>query len=161
MSSIKLILKKDKIDKSGEAPLYLRLIKDRKTKFISLSLKLNPNEWDEDKQKVKKNHSNSGRLNAYISQKVADAKGDVADLERKNKSTSARKLKEAIKGTDIESINKCSEELNQTLSKLSEKVYQQTQENPPKDSPEAHNSNNPTDENIQDADFEVVENEAK
>jgi|TARA_B110000908_G_C10268035_1_gene466815 integrase/recombinase XerD len=112
MSSIKLILKKDKIDKSGEAPLYLRLIKDRKTKFISLSLKLNPNEWDEDKQKVKKNHSNSGRLNAYISQKVADAKGDVADLERKNKSTSARKLKEAIKGKPLTnffeySYNRC------------------------------------------------------
>ena len=79
MSSIKLILRKNKVDKSGEAPLYLRVIKDRKTKFISLSLKLDPNQWDEDKQKVKKNHSNSTRLNAYISQKVADAKGEVAD----------------------------------------------------------------------------------
>ena len=101
MASVKLILRENKIDKSGEAPLYLRLIKDRKTKFISLSLKLNPNEWDEDKQKVKKNHSNSGRLNAYISQKVADAKGEIADLERRNKSTSARKLKEAIKGKPL------------------------------------------------------------
>jgi integrase/recombinase XerD len=112
MSSIKLILKKNKIDKSGEAPLYLRLIKDRKTKFISLSLKLNPNEWDEDKQKVKKNHSNSARLNAFISQMVADARGDVADLERKNKSASARKLKEAIKGKPLTnffeySYNRC------------------------------------------------------
>jgi integrase/recombinase XerD len=112
MSSIKLILKKNKIDKSGEAPLYLRLIKDRKTKFISLSLKLNPNEWDEDKQKVKKNHSNSARLNAFISQMVADARGDVADLERKNKSASARKLKEAITGKPLTnffeySYNRC------------------------------------------------------
>ena len=101
MASVKLILRENKIDKSGEAPLYLRLIKDRKTKFISLSLKLNPNEWDEDKQKVKKNHSNSVRLNAYISQKVADAKGEIADLERRNESTSARKLKEAIKGKPL------------------------------------------------------------
>ncbi len=112
MASVKLILRENKIDKSGEAPLYLRLIKDRKTKFISLSLKLNPNEWDEDKQKVKKNHSNSGRLNAYISQKVADAKGEIADLERRNKSTSARKLKEAIKGKPLTnffeySYNRC------------------------------------------------------
>ncbi|TXD56916.1 site-specific integrase [Polaribacter sp. IC066] len=101
MSSIKLILRKNKIDKAGEAPLYLRIIKDRKTKFISLSLKLNPNEWDEDRQKVKKNHSNSTRLNAYISQKVADAKGEIADLERRNQSISARKLKEAIKGKPL------------------------------------------------------------
>tara|TARA_R110001583_G_scaffold174166_1_gene328604 strand:- start:94 stop:1311 length:1218 start_codon:yes stop_codon:yes gene_type:complete len=101
MSSIKIILRKNKLDKSGEAPLYLRVIKDRKTKFISLSLKLDPNQWDEDKQKVKKNHSNSARLNAYISKKVADAKGEVADLERRNLSTSARKLKEAIKGKPL------------------------------------------------------------
>jgi integrase/recombinase XerD len=101
MASIKLILKKSKVDKSGKAPLYLRVIKDRKTKFISLSLKLEPNEWDEDKQKVKKNHSNSTRLNSYISQKVADAQGQIADLETKNQSTSARKLKEAIKGKPL------------------------------------------------------------
>ena len=63
MSSIKLILRNNKVDKAGEAPLYLRVIKDRKTKFISLSLKLKPNEWDEDKQKVKKNHGNSTRVN--------------------------------------------------------------------------------------------------
>lgn len=54
MSSIKIILRKSKLDKSGEAPLYLRVIKDRKTKFISLSLKLKIIEWDEDKQKVKR-----------------------------------------------------------------------------------------------------------
>jgi len=112
MSSIKIILRKNKLDKSGEAPLYLRVIKDRKTKFISLSLKLDPNQWDEDKQKVKKNHSNSARLNAYISKKVADAKGEVADLERRNLSTSARKLKEAIKGKPLTnfleySYNRC------------------------------------------------------
>ena len=101
MASIKLILKKSKVDKSGKAPLYLRVIKDRKTKFISLSLKLEPNEWDEDKQKVKKNHSNSTRLNSYITQKVADAQGQIADLETKNQSTSARKLKEAIKGKPL------------------------------------------------------------
>ncbi|WBX70378.1 site-specific integrase [Tenacibaculum retecalamus] len=101
MASIKLILKKSKVDKSGKAPLYLRVIKDRKTKFISLSLKLEPNEWDEDKQKVRKNHSNSTRLNSYISQKVADAQGQIADLETKNQSTSARKLKEAIKGKPL------------------------------------------------------------
>ncbi len=101
MASIKLILKKDKIDKSGKAPLYLRVIKDRKTKFISLSLKLEPNEWDEGKQKVKKNHSNSTRLNKYITQKVADAQGQIADAETKNQSASARKLKEAIKGKPL------------------------------------------------------------
>ncbi len=98
MASIKLILRNNKLDKSGDAPLYIRVIKDRKTKFISLGVKLNPKVWDEDKQIVKKKHTNSTRLNAFLSQKVADAQGEVADLERKNISTSVKRLKEAIKG---------------------------------------------------------------
>ena len=84
MASIKLILRHNKLDKSGDAPLYIRVIKDRKTKFISLGVKLNPKVWDEDKQIVKKKHTNSTRLNAFLSQKVADAQGEVADLERNN-----------------------------------------------------------------------------
>ncbi|MFN6329722.1 MAG: Arm DNA-binding domain-containing protein, partial [Chitinophagales bacterium] len=89
MASIKLILRNDKVGKTGEAPLYLRLIKDRKTKFISLGVRLQPNEWDEDKQRVKKNHSNSARINALLAQKVAEAEGQVADLERKKSQPSA------------------------------------------------------------------------
>lgn len=127
MSSIKLILRNNKLDKAGEAPLYLRVIKDRKTKFISLSLKLKPIEWDEGKQKVKKNHSNSTRLNAFISQKVADAKGEIADLERRNQSTTARKLKEAIKGKPLTNFfdysDKLCEKKKDTLAYSTYKNY--------------------------------------
>jgi site-specific recombinase XerD len=101
MASIKLILRINKIDQSGHSPLYIRLIKDRKTKFVAVGVKLKENEWDDEKQRVKKNHPNSARMNASISQKVADAEAQVADLERKVKSVSANKLKEAIKGKEI------------------------------------------------------------
>lgn len=101
MASIKLILRTNKIDQSGHSPLYIRLIKDRKTKFVAVGVKLKESEWDDEKQRVKKNHPNSARMNASISQKVADAEAQVADLERKIKSVSANKLKEAIKGKDI------------------------------------------------------------
>ena len=100
MASVKLILRQHQVDKAGHSPLYLRVIKDRKTKFITTSVKLLSTEWDEAKQKIKKNHPNSARLNAFLSQQVADAEGQVADLVRKKKSVSAKKLKEAIKGKD-------------------------------------------------------------
>ncbi len=101
MASVKLILREYQTDKAGHSPLYLRLIKDRKTKFITTGVKLMPSEWDDQKQKIKKNHSNSTRLNAFLSQKIADAEGQVADLERKKKTVSAKNLKEAIKGKEI------------------------------------------------------------
>ena len=97
MASIKLILRTHQVDQTGHSPLYIRIIKDRKTKFITAGVKLKENEWDEAKQKVKKNHSNSARMNAALSQKIADAEGQVADMERKIKTVSVKKLKEAIK----------------------------------------------------------------
>ena len=80
--------------------LYIRVIKDRKAKFLTTGQKLKPSEWDEAKQKVKKSHPNSARLNAYLSQIIADAEGQVADVSRKNVSVSAKKLKESIKGKE-------------------------------------------------------------
>ena len=101
MASIKLILRTQQQDQTGHSPLYIRVIKDRKAKFISVGVKLKESEWDETKQRVKKNHPNSTRMNASIAQKIADAEGEVADLERKVKTVSANKLKEAIKGKEV------------------------------------------------------------
>lgn len=101
MASIKLILRTHQQDQTGHCPLYIRVIKDRKAKFISVGVKLKESEWDETKQRVKKNHPNSTRMNASIAQKIADAEGQVADLERKVKTVSAKKLKEAIKGKEV------------------------------------------------------------
>ncbi|WP_394759633.1 tyrosine-type recombinase/integrase [Flavobacterium sp.] len=101
MASIKLVLRTHQADQTGHSPLYIRIIKDRKTKFITAGVKLKESEWDEIKQKVKKNHSNSARMNASLSQKIADAEGQVADLERKVKSISINKIKEAIKGKEV------------------------------------------------------------
>jgi integrase/recombinase XerD len=101
MASIKLILRTYQQDQAGHSPLYIRVIKDRKTKFISVGVKLKESEWDDAKQKVKKNHPNSARMNASLSQKVADAEAQVADLERKTKSISIGKIKEAIKGKEV------------------------------------------------------------
>lgn len=101
MASIKLILRTHQEDQTGHSPLYIRVIKDRKAKFISVGLKLKENEWDDVKQRVKKNHSNSARMNASIAQKIADAEAQVADLERKVKTVSVKKLKDAIKGKEV------------------------------------------------------------
>ena len=54
MASVKLILRTHQVDQTGHSPLYIRIIKDRKTKFITAGVKLKENEWDEVKQKLKR-----------------------------------------------------------------------------------------------------------
>ena len=101
MASIKLVLRTNQKDHTGKSPLYIRIIKDRKTKFITAGLKLKESDWDELKQRVKKSYPNSARMNAALAQKVADAEGQIADMERKVKTVSIKRIKEAIKGKEI------------------------------------------------------------
>jgi site-specific recombinase XerD len=80
MSSINVLLKKNKQTSTGQFPLYLRIIKDRKTKFISLGIKLEESQWDQKTQKAKKNHPNSNRVNAFIAKKIAEAEAETLDM---------------------------------------------------------------------------------
>jgi site-specific recombinase XerD len=129
MASIKLVLRINQEDKTGHSPLYIRVIKDRKAKFVATGVKLKQTEWDDEKQKIKKNHPNSARMNAFLAQKIADAEGTVADHERKRKSISARKLKEVIKGKDMANFfeyayNRC-ERIKGTVSVATYRNYKQ------------------------------------
>lgn len=98
MASVKLIFKENKIDINGEIPLYIRIIKDRKTKFVSIGVKLKPEYWNEEDQVVKKKHPNSSRMNAYIAQKVADAKEVALNMETKKGYVTSKRIKENILG---------------------------------------------------------------
>ncbi len=100
MASVKVVLRTSKLNGKGECPLYLRVIKNRKTTFVSIGLYLKESDWDAVGCKVKKSHRNSGRLNAFIAQKVADAEAVVVDEQAKVKTISARKLKDKIVGVE-------------------------------------------------------------
>ena len=124
MATVKLILRTQQIDKNAECPLYIRVIKDRKSRFISTGYKFKENQWDEEKQRVRKSFPNSARVNALLSQSVADAEGHVADLERKSKTVSGRRLKEAIKGkASVNYFNYAYNRLEQMKNGVSYRTY--------------------------------------
>lgn len=100
MASLKFILKTQKLDKTGKCPLYIRLIQNRNTKLISTGIKLEAAQWDEDRQRVKKNYPNSSRMNAVLASKLAEASIQVLDEERKSKNITATKLKESLIGAN-------------------------------------------------------------
>ena len=106
MSSIKILQKIDKLDSNGEAPLYLRIIKDRKAKFISLKIKLKPSEWNDSQCKVKKSNANSQRINNYLAQKVAEAQGVALEMESNSKYVNPKTIKQTIMGYSSHSFIK-------------------------------------------------------
>ncbi len=98
MATVTLLLKANKVDEKGEMPLYLRIIKNRKAKFISIGVKVHPDLWDTTNHRVKKKFPNSAQVNAFITKKVADATGTAVELETSKKYVSSKKIKEAILG---------------------------------------------------------------
>lgn len=137
MTTVTLILKENKANEKGEMPLYIRIIKRRKTKFISLGIKVHPDLWNHEKLRVKSQYPHSGRVNAFIAKKVAEAESTALDIESRETFVTSKKIKEAILGRPSVSIIKYVEQylsdlkangkmgtydkVNATLQKL--KVY--------------------------------------
>ncbi len=65
MASIKIILR-NKITNEGQFPVVLRIIKDRKTKVISLGMECLKKDWDEANSQFKKSHSNYIQRNRVL-----------------------------------------------------------------------------------------------
>jgi site-specific recombinase XerD len=99
MATVKVVLRENKLNpKTGVAPLYLRIIKDRKAKFISLGVKVKPKYWNEESMTVKKGYPNYSQMNDFISKKRAEAENTALNIETKNKSVTTKRIKEEIMG---------------------------------------------------------------
>jgi integrase/recombinase XerD len=98
MASIKVILRTDKKNSRGESPLFIRIIKNRKASNMAIGVYLQEKDWDDTSGKVKKSNRNSGRLNAIIARKIADAQAEIVVQEAISKHVSSKKLKESIMG---------------------------------------------------------------
>lgn len=101
MATIKVLLKENKADINGEMPLYLRIIKDRKAKFISLGFKIKEKDWNPVNSTVKKSHPNSARLNNFIAHKIAEAQGITLEMEAQSNYVEPKSIKDKITGKDV------------------------------------------------------------
>lgn len=98
MATVKLVLRQDKSKDNGETPVYLRVTKNRKAKYISLQLNVLPELWDSDTCRVKKGYPNSVRVNRFLAQKEADARGVSVDMEAQDSNVTANELKNVVSG---------------------------------------------------------------
>ena len=65
MATIK-ITQRTKILSNGEYPIFLRITKDRKSKYISLKLSCNISQWNEIKSEFRKSYVNYKQMNTAL-----------------------------------------------------------------------------------------------
>lgn len=96
MASVKIILR-TKPNQDGSHTLALQIIKDRKKSISHLDYRIKREDWDAVKQRVKKSHPNSARLNNFLIKKLAEANDKILEVETGKEHVSAQALKSSIK----------------------------------------------------------------
>lgn len=81
MPTISVVLYTSKTLANGEHPIMLRVCYNGKRKYKSMGISCKPQEWSDDKQRVKGKRANS--LNSIITKELADAQNYVLSLEGK------------------------------------------------------------------------------
>lgn len=95
MATISIIQRVSHITKSGEAPIYIQIIKDRKSNLIKTGLKIKPEDWDAKKQRVKPKNQNSTRFNLIL---------DEERLKANSLLLAAKSEKRELSGIDVKNI---------------------------------------------------------
>jgi len=87
--TIDVICYKSKALANNESPLMLRITKDRKRKYSSIGISVNPVYWDFQKNKPKRHCPNKSQIERVIAAKISESKEQVLDLKAKSKEFTA------------------------------------------------------------------------
>lgn len=98
MASVTTVFRSDKLNKKKEAPIHFRIIKDRKISYISSSIIIPEEHWDEKNKRIKAKHPNSARANSLLSNKFSELQDQVLEFETTNKGLTSRSLRNKIYG---------------------------------------------------------------
>lgn len=98
MATVAIVFRKDKVNKKGQSPIHFRIIKNRKSVYITSGISVSKDHWDEKNLKVKPGHKNSARLNSFLSNKHTEIYNSVLQNEIESKSLTSSILKQKLFG---------------------------------------------------------------
>jgi integrase len=96
-TSIKVILYTSKTLSNGEHPIMIRIIKDRKAKYIKIGFSCSEKLWDKKKNLPNKNHPSYQELITLISKKRLDADKILLSLENEANNYSSETIQKKLK----------------------------------------------------------------
>lgn len=100
-TTIDVICYKSKVLKNNEHLLMLRVTKDRKRRYLSLGISINPEYWDFTKSKLKGNCPNKEQISTLISEKTKEYREQIIDYKATNKEFTAKSLIEKVHNSVI------------------------------------------------------------
>ncbi len=95
-TTIEVVCYKSKVLANNESPLMLRITKDRKRKYSSIGLSLNPVYWDFEKNKPRRNCPDKARIEHIISEQIKKYRDQVLDLQVEDKEFTSTSLYDRV-----------------------------------------------------------------
>ncbi len=94
--TINAVLRKNKTNAQGTAPIYLRFSDVHSTRYVSLGVRVRPSQWNERQGKVRKSHPNEDELNALVTTRLAEAQAEVLTAKLTGDEATPAALKSAL-----------------------------------------------------------------
>ena len=121
MTSVSIVFRKNKLNKKGEAPVHIRITKDRKAKYISTGIMVHENNWDDANKKIKARAKSTesaetiARTNAKMWKQFNDIQNEVLKVDIPSRSISVKSIKETVLGKRPELFFPFANNFNQKL----------------------------------------------
>ncbi len=104
MASVHVLLRSHKTNKDGEHPIYLRVIKDRQTRFIAIGANCTPELWDAKANLPKKKHPLFHEIVIAIETKKIEANKLLLDFSNEKKEISVEEVKSILKSSSTKKL---------------------------------------------------------
>ncbi len=95
-TTIDVICYKSKVLKNNENPLMLRVTKDRKRRYLSLGISVNPQFWDFEKNKPKRNCPNRDAILNLVREKTKTYTEQIIEFKATSRDFTAKTLIEKV-----------------------------------------------------------------
>lgn len=95
-ATVKVICYKSKVLSINECPLMIRVTKDRKRKYVSLGISLNPENWDFSQNIPKQDCPNKEYLEILIADKIKEYNSKIIELKANNQEFTSSTLIEKV-----------------------------------------------------------------
>lgn len=123
--TVKVVCYKSKILSNNESPLMLRVTKDRKPKYVSLGISVNPVHWDFSKNQPKTECPNREYIEILIADKIKEYSAKIIELKATNQEFTSTSLVEkiSVKHTNRKTAAGVFQEYMTSLIKSGRKSY--------------------------------------
>lgn len=123
--TVKVVCYKSKVLSNNESPLMLRVTKDRKPKYVSLGISVNPAQWDFSKNQPKAECPNREYIEMLIADKIKEYSSKIIELKATNQEFTSTSLVEKVnaKCTKHKTVEVVFQEYMTSLIKAGRKSY--------------------------------------